>query len=207
MSFKYTGFISYRRNQWCRKCASFFNNILQENEECYGSGIFFDDKDIEVRNDIDEKIADGIYESMSLLFFFVPVSIIESNPYCAWELAFFSEYERLRIEKLKKINPHLDENDCNQIIPILIKGEEKDLPELLKNRKFVDFRTEMLVLRKNSRSAKKAYKEIIDSFNNLRKTFAGFENVGKIPMPSRDFAVSAETVGHKQPFPTIVLKN
>jgi hypothetical protein len=204
MDFKYTGFISYRRTPRSQKCARFFYKLLHEYEQDFGSTVFFDEVNIGVGQIIPEEIFEGIRQSLSLLFFFVPVSIKESNPWCAYELKHFLDYEDKRIKKLKNDNPLLNEKNCRQVIPIIIRGKKEDLPIVLQDRLFINFNEElMLTLRRDQRFMKEAYNNIIQVFENLKDIFKDFENDAEILSPPLDYESCVEILNYQRPFPSI----
>lgn len=205
MPFTYSTFISYRRMPWCDKCTQLFYELLSEHEQTYGKQIYYDKDEIKVGNDFPESIKSGIRQSMSILFFIVPTSISEKNPWCTWELTYFLKYEEARIKKLKDQNPEINENDCKQIIPILLKGDHKQLEGVLKEREFIDFREAMISLRKDSKIVKRAFKEIVGKFDSLRELFIEFENDIVLDPPPFNYKKNAKQIGYK-PFPTIKLK-
>lgn len=207
MNFRYSGFISYHRIKVCAKWARLFDDILTEHVEAFGSKIFVDRSAIKAGHNINQSIADGLHESMSLLFLFVPAAFSQDHPYCIWEISHFLEYEKLRIEKLKKLKPDLNENDCSQVITVILKGSLEDVPYPLNKRKCIDLSRNLLRVRRDLRIVGDAYSEIIDAYKRLNKVFAGVENVEKLKMPPVDFQHSAKKIDFQPSFPVIKIKD
>ncbi len=206
MNLKYTGFISYRRIDWCSDCAKFFHRHLKKSEECSGKDVFLDKSNIIPGDGISDEVADAIENSLCLLFFYVPISFSKDHPYCTWELSYFMQHEEARTKKLQETNSKIKEKDCYQIIPIIIKHNdieeiETPMPKLFDERNYIDISelTLTLKLNKNCKILNEALKDINKRFDKMKRTFKGLEAINPIPRPELNFNENYEYIKRKYP--------
>lgn len=132
MSFKYSSFLSYRRNLGDEKFVKNFKEIIESEAQKVTNiqRAFFDESSIDWASDFDKKIYDGIYSS----YFFIPIYYSSylhvDNIWCAREI-----YHAIEIEK--KIRETY--KDFCFILPIIYRGSAGDLPNCLgkKNAKTI----------------------------------------------------------------------
>lgn len=134
MSFKHSSFFSYRRNSDDINFIYNLRNIIQS-EGKYATNydsVFFDEKCIELGNDFDEKIYDGIKKSCSFTLIFSPIYINKNNDWCARELFTALKFENYIREKIGN-------NKFCLIFPLIHRGKTEDLPQSIakKNAKYL----------------------------------------------------------------------
>ena len=135
MSFKYSGFISYRRNDGDTKFLKNFKNIIESEAQKVTNieKVFFDEDSIDWGKEFDNKI----YESIVASCFFIPIYHIGylhvDNIWCAREL-----YHAIEVEKVIR-NTVDDENYC-YILPIIFRGQPNALPGCISKKKAKEIR-------------------------------------------------------------------
>ena len=131
MNYKYSVFISYRKGFFCTKfLENFIKMIRREAGAATGvSQVFFDDESINWAEEFDKKIYDCIPYSC----FFIPLYqysyLNDKKIWCARELFHAIEVEK----KIRNIKPEF----CF-ILPILHRGEAKDLPRCIGDKNAID---------------------------------------------------------------------
>ena len=134
MSFIHSSFFSYRRNPDDINFIYNLKNIIQS-EGKYATNhdsVFFDEKCIELGDDFDEKIYEGIKKSCSFTLIFSPIYINKDNDWCARELFTAIKFEKYIREKINN-------NKFCLIFPLIHRGKTEDLPQSIakKNVKFL----------------------------------------------------------------------
>ena len=124
MGFEYSSFFSYRRNH---NDSNYFYNLkdIIQSEGKYATNfdsVFFDEKCIELGNDFDEKIYEGIIKSCSFTLIFSPHYINETNNWCAKEL-----YRAIKFEEF--IRDKIGNKNFSFIFPLIRRGTPNDLPK------------------------------------------------------------------------------
>ncbi len=134
MSFVHSSFFSYRRNS---NDINFIYNLrdIIQSEGKYATNfdsVFFDEKCIELGNDFDEKIYEGIKKSCSFTIIFSPIYINKNNDWCARELFTAINFENYIREKIS------NDKFC-LIFPLIHRGKTEDLPFSIskKNAKYL----------------------------------------------------------------------
>lgn len=146
MSFKYSSFLSYRRNFGDEPFVKNFKSILETEAQKVTNiqKAFFDEISIDWASDFDKKIYSGIFSS----YFFIPIYysnyLHEDNLWCAREM-----YHAIEVEK--KIRETY--KDFCFILPIIYRGNAGDLPNCLgkKNAKTIR-QLETTIINKKSTS-------------------------------------------------------
>lgn len=126
MSFIYSSFISYRRNENDSKFIRNLKDIIAAEAQTVTNKakVFFDENSIKWGNEFDHTIYDGILSS----YFFIPIYqytyLHVDNVWCAREI-----YHALQIEK--KIREHTDNSKYCFILPIIYRGSTDELPDCI----------------------------------------------------------------------------
>ena len=125
MSFEYSSFISYRRNDGNKKYLKKFKKIIESEAKNVTNidKVFFDTLEIKLGENFDEKI----YSSIIKACFFIPLYhmtyLSDENIWCAREL-----YHALEVEKI--IHKNINEKYC-YILPMVVRGRVDELPECI----------------------------------------------------------------------------
>jgi len=126
MSFSYSSFISYRRNEYDPTFIQNFKKIIagEALSVTNKAKVFFDEESIKWGNDFDPAIYDGILSS----YFFIPIYqynyLHVDNVWCAREI-----YHALQVEK--KIRERTDNPKYSFILPIIYRGSTDELPDCI----------------------------------------------------------------------------
>jgi hypothetical protein len=168
MSFKYSSFLSYRRNLGDEPFVKNFKSILETEAQKVTNiqKAFFDEISIDWASDFDTKIYTGIFSS----YFFIPIYysnyLHEDNLWCAREI-----YHAIEIEK--KLRETY--NDFCFILPIIYRGTTSDLPSCLgkKNAKTIR-QLETTIINKKSTSKLTDFKH--EMYDILSKNFKLIES-------------------------------
>ena len=140
MHFKYCCFLSYRHGD--KTMATFASQIMDALkdelsmllDDYNALPIFKDDRSIEVGDKIDPAIAQALCQSVCMLLIYTPNYLSEEKPYCASELEGMIRLEKERITKLTGAN-----EKTGFLITVILRGDQKELPQLLKDRQNEDF--------------------------------------------------------------------
>ena len=186
MSYKYSSFISYRRNEADDK---FLNNfkVIIESEALKVTNIskaFFDKESIQWGNEFDGKIYDGIVASYFFIPFYHNSYLHEDNLWCARELHHAIEVE-------KRIRESAVRNYCF-ILPIIDRGSACAFPDCIgkKNAKEIK-KYRHLIAKKQTSAALEEFKDniydiFLSNFNLLDKNIKFSELCADIPHLSDD---------------------
>lgn len=186
MHFKYCCFLSYRHGD--KTMATFAGQIVDALadelsmllDDYNALPIFKDDRSIEVSDKVDPAIAEALCQSVCMVLIYTPNYLSEEKPYCASELEAILRLEKERIEKLTGESTKL-----GLLITVILRGDQKDLPQLLKNRQHEDFSafalhtTEIRRNKKFSPQIQKIAKKIKEhaaSFDTKQDWCSGCEN-------------------------------
>jgi hypothetical protein len=126
MSFTYSSFISYRRNESDSKFIRNLKDIIAAEAQTVTNKakVFFDENSIKWGNEFDDAIYDGILSS----YFFIPIYhytyLHVDNVWCAREI-----YHALQIEE--KIREHTANPKYSFILPIIYRGSTDELPDCI----------------------------------------------------------------------------
>lgn len=168
MNFKYSSFISYRRNIGDEKFLKNFKAII-ETEAFRATNIqkaFFDETSIRWGDEFDEKIYDGIAES----YFFIPIYhctyLHQDNVWCAREL-----YHAIEVEKI--IHSRLNDDYC-YVLPIIHRGFSSALPSCLEKKNAKDIRQLEYAITNNKQTAAliKFRNNICETLNSYYRLFS-----------------------------------
>jgi len=96
--------------------------------------IFKDDRSIEVGDKIDPAIAQALCQSVCMVLIYTPNYLSEEKPYCASELEAVLRLEKERLAKISEVNPK-----TSLLLTIILRGDRKELPQVLKDRENEDF--------------------------------------------------------------------
>jgi hypothetical protein len=132
MSFKYSSFISYRRNVGDEKFVKNFKDIIESEAQKVTNiqKVFFDENSIDWGSDFDTTIYEGIFSSYFFISIYHNSYLHIDNVWCAREI-----YHAIEIEK--KIRETY--GDFCFILPIIHRGSANDLPNCVgqKNAKLI----------------------------------------------------------------------
>lgn len=184
MSFEYSLFISYRRNEGDAKYIANLTNILHSEAQkvTNKSKPFFDEKSIKWGEEFDDKI----YEAIVSCYFFVPLYhntyLHSDNLWCAKEL-----YRAIEVEKkIRESCPHY-----SFILPIIDRGRASEFPNCIGRKNAKEFNTYRHIIKKKGTS--KAYEEFIEEIHNIflenfklieESSISFFELCSSIPIPT-----------------------
>lgn len=149
MAFKYSGFISYRRNEGDMKFLKNFKSIIASEAQKVTNQreIFFDEDSIEWGNDFDQKIYDSILGS----YFFIPIYhcgyLHPDSLWCAREL-----YHALKVEGA--IREALGDKSYCFILPIIFRGSPAALPNCINKKKVKEIRMLEAIITSNRTNGK-----------------------------------------------------
>lgn len=137
MSAKYSCFVSHAHGDK-RLLAAFkqqFQRALEAELEAFFShkDLWIDSAQIGVGDCIETALLDAICSSVCMLVIFVP--IYAQSEWCLRELATAQKVESIRLQRLKNCLPA----DKGLILPVVLRGDEQDIPECFKSRKWADF--------------------------------------------------------------------
>lgn len=132
MSFEYSCFISYRREEQRNKFIENFCKHLATAafDACNKQNLFIDKKGILVGDDFPERIYNGIRSSYYFVLFHNYHYLHTDNVWCAKELKYALDVEKARIELMNDA----DKENYKWIIPLVIRGNLNDLPQIIPNR-------------------------------------------------------------------------
>ena len=133
MEFKYDCFISYRNGKQTDDLLNSFaeelHDALESEFAAYVDGkpeFFYDKLCLEEGMFIVNEIKRALRNSIFMLLIYTP-NYLGGSLYCASELYYMLEVEKKRLEKLSEKGVA----DVSMIIPIILRGEVDDLPEIL----------------------------------------------------------------------------
>ena len=144
MSFRYSGFISYRRNEGDTRFLKNFKKIIESEAQRVTNitKVFFDEDSIDWGKEFDHKVYEGIIAS----YFFIPIYQFSylhvDNVWCAREL-----YHALEVEKVIR-NKIGDKSYC-YILPILFRGQLDSLPDCISKKKVKSIRQLEAIIESN----------------------------------------------------------
>ena len=137
MPLKHACFISYAHGggQLIESFIKKFSEVLSAELETYfEEDIWIDRNKLEAGNDLESALATAICQSVCIVVVFFPR--YTRREWCMRELAHALRIEKERFSKLKG---HFDTTK-GLIIPVVLRGDEDDMPELIKKRIWVDFK-------------------------------------------------------------------
>jgi hypothetical protein len=154
MSFKYSSFISYRRNPGDEIFVKKFKALIQsEGQNATNiSKVFFDELSIAWGADFGKTIYEGILTS----YFFIPIYhrtyLHVDNIWCAKEI-----YHAVEVEK--KIRESINKEYCF-ILPVIYRGTAAALPTCLENKNAKDIsRLLHLIISNKTNAGLEAFKQ------------------------------------------------
>ncbi|MEL6944256.1 MAG: toll/interleukin-1 receptor domain-containing protein [Bacteroidota bacterium] len=178
MNFEYACFISYRHLKGDMKSFvdKFYDRLSEklsfvvQNDEL----IFLDRNRMEVGDIVDEEIADALSKSCCMIVIYTKNYLSEDHPYCARELATMLNLESQRRKALGQPSLSL-------IIPVVISGEQGELPSVISDRKYsTDFIFARIIgtqnfKKKHERKFEKAIQKIANRVETLLDTTKNYD--------------------------------
>jgi len=132
MPFKYSSFISYRRETERNKFVENFCRHLRSRafDACNSETIFLDNENILPGDDFPERIYEAIRNSYYFTLFHNYHYLHTENLWCAKELKYALDVEVARRSVLNEE----DKDQYNWIFPLIVRGNLSDLPPVIGNR-------------------------------------------------------------------------
>jgi len=146
MSFTYSSFISYRRNNGDEKFVKNFTAIIESEAQKVTNiaKVFFDETSIKWGTDFDQKIYEGIAASYFFIPFYHNSYLHVNNIWCAREIHYAIEVEK-KIREIFK--------DYCFILPIIYRGLPNALPSCIGKKNAKEIRQLEAVITSNKISA------------------------------------------------------
>jgi hypothetical protein len=186
MSFKYSCFISYRRNAGDAQFIKKFKALIESEafKVTNMTNVFFDIDTIQWGNQFDEKIYEGIVACYFFLPFYHNSYLHDENLWCAKELL-----RAIKVEE--KIREEAVKNYCF-ILPIIDRGSASAFPKCIgkKNAKEIKQLRHLILGNKTSAALERFKDGIYDiffsNFNLLKEDIKFSELCADIEIPTDD---------------------
>lgn len=135
MSFEYSIFISYRRNEGDKKFLENLKKIIESEAQKVTNikQVFFDDRAIGWGDDFDKNIYNGITSSYFFILIYHITYLHVDNVWCAREL-----YHAIEVEKV--IQKAIGNKNYCYILPMIFRGQIDALPECIHRKNAKEIR-------------------------------------------------------------------
>src|SRR6187402_1143566 len=172
MAIRYACFVSYvhGNGQLLQSFKEAVTNALRDELEAFFDELWIDKEMLDVPGqDLESTLAQAICQSVCVVVLFVPK--YSSREWCMRELATALRIEKERLAQLKSTNLRQ-----SLVIPIMLRGEEDDLPAELRSKLWGDFRAFSL---RNPDVVKdeQQYKTIQDIAKHIYKVYKQMEDL------------------------------